>query len=109
MLTGWAISAGAPEEQDTVSLTQQYVNLDYDPQALFLRLGEVACRYNHRDAGYKHHTEQFTCSGLRRCHHQVPVGKQRLPLPYGSRELPLHAIGGWKNWPGTPAKYFGPT
>jgi hypothetical protein len=29
----------APEVQETVSLTQQYANLDYDPQALFLQRG----------------------------------------------------------------------
>ncbi|PON19121.1 hypothetical protein C2W62_04410 [Candidatus Entotheonella serta] len=39
----------APEVQETVSLTQQYANLGYDPYALFLRLGEVACRDNFTD------------------------------------------------------------
>ena len=50
----------APEVQETVSLTQQYANMDYDPQALFLRLGAVACRDNFTEMhAYKHHQATY--------------------------------------------------
>ena len=50
----------ASEVQETVSLTQQYANMDYDPQALFLRLGAVACRDNFTEMhAYKHHQATY--------------------------------------------------
>jgi hypothetical protein len=45
-----------PEVQETVALTQQYANLNYDPQSLIVRLGEVCCRDNFTEMhAYKHH------------------------------------------------------
>jgi hypothetical protein len=70
----------APEVQETVSLTQQYANLDYDPQALFLRLGEVACRDNFTEMhAYKHHQatyeEFYRTRGAARWRHLVAAAK----------------------------------
>jgi hypothetical protein len=70
----------APEVQETVSLTQQYANLDYDPQALFLRLGEVACRDNFTEMhAYKHHQatyeEFYSTRGAVRWRHLVAAAK----------------------------------
>jgi hypothetical protein len=70
----------APEVQETVSLTQQYANLDYDPQALFLRLGEVACRDNFTEMhAYKHHQatyeEFYSTRGAPRWRHLVAAAK----------------------------------
>jgi len=70
----------APEVQETVSLTQQYANLDYDPQALFLRLGEVACRDNFTEMhAYKHHQatyeEFYSTRGAARWRHLVSAAK----------------------------------
>jgi hypothetical protein len=69
-----------PEVQETVSLTQQYTNLDYDPQALFLRLGEVACRDNFTEMhAYKHHQaayeEFYSTRGPARWRHLVAAAK----------------------------------
>ncbi len=50
----------AEEVQETVSLTQQYANLGYDPYTLFVRLGEVACRDNFTEMhAYKHHQAAY--------------------------------------------------
>ena len=70
----------APEVQETVSLTQQYANLDYDPQALFLRLGAVACRDNFTEMhAYKHHQatyeEFYSTRGAARWRHLVSAAK----------------------------------
>jgi hypothetical protein len=70
----------APEVQETVSLTQQYANLDYDPQALFLRLGEVACRDNFTEMhAYKHHQatyeEFYSTRGAARWRHLLAAAK----------------------------------
>lgn len=70
----------APEVQETVSLTQQYANLDYDPHALFLRLGEVACQDNFTEMhAYKHHQaayeEFYSTRGVARWRHLVSAAK----------------------------------
>jgi hypothetical protein len=70
----------APEVQETVSLTQQYANLHYDPQALFLRLGAVACRDNFTEMhAYKHHQaayeEFYSTRGEARWRHLVSAAK----------------------------------
>ncbi len=70
----------APEVQETVSLTQQYANLDYDPHALFLRLGEVACRDNFTEMhAYKHHQaayeEFYSTRGEARWRHLLSAAK----------------------------------
>lgn len=70
----------APEVQETVSLAQQYANLDYDPYALFLRLGEVACRDNFTEMhAYKHHQaayeEFYSTRGPARWRHLVSAAK----------------------------------
>ncbi|HEX2171081.1 MAG TPA: hypothetical protein VHL09_01375 [Dehalococcoidia bacterium] len=45
-----------PEVQETVALTRQYADLNYDPRALIVRLGEVCCRDNFTEMhAYKHH------------------------------------------------------
>ena len=49
-----------PEVQETVSLAQQYANLRYDPEAFFVRLGEIACRDNFTEMhAYKHHQAAY--------------------------------------------------
>jgi hypothetical protein len=70
----------APEVQETVSLAQHYVNLGYDPQALFLRLGEVACQDNFTEMhAYKHHQatyeEFYSTRGAARGRHLVSAAK----------------------------------
>lgn len=53
---GIGLLRAVPEVQETVALTQQYANLNYDPQALIIRLGEVCCRDNFTEMhAYKHH------------------------------------------------------
>lgn len=45
-----------PEVKDTVNLAQQYVNLQYDPQALMNRLGEIVCHDSFTEMhAFKHH------------------------------------------------------
>jgi hypothetical protein len=70
----------APEVQETVSLTQQYATLGYEPQALFVRLGEVACRDNFTEMhAYKHHQatyeEFYSTRGSVRWRHLVAAAK----------------------------------
>jgi hypothetical protein len=70
----------APEVQETVSLAQQYAALNYEPQALFLRLGEVACRDNFTEMhAYKHHQaayeEFYNTRGEARWRHLVAAAK----------------------------------
>ncbi|HEX2171306.1 MAG TPA: hypothetical protein VHL09_02530, partial [Dehalococcoidia bacterium] len=49
-----------PEVQNTVELAQQYANLGYDPEAYFVRLGEITCRDNFTEMhAFKHHQAAY--------------------------------------------------